>query len=112
MSIVTIEFTGPDLSSRKAAAAVRQDILSYVGQGNRVILDLSNVLSISESYADELLGLPAGLYGLDWVDQHIQIKVSQEYVLRTIAVAIKRRLMSAAGELASRTTVTQRFQSK
>ncbi len=112
MRTETITFHGPDLCSRKAAAKVRQVMLSHVEQGKDVVLDMSGVLSMSESYADELLGVPAGLHGLDWVSQNIKVQVSQEYVLRTIAVAIKRRLISAVGEYSSRVGATQQFRTK
>ncbi len=92
MSVI-LKIPGPDLSSRRSAAKFREDILSHITKGNGVVLDLSGVLSISEAYADELLGVPAGLYGLQWLRENVQVQVGNDRILRTIATAVKRRLL-------------------
>lgn len=90
MKIITL--AGPDLSSRRTAAVAREDVLSHIAAEGKVVVDLTSVLSISESYADELFGVIASVYGLSWLHQHVTVRVSQEHVLRSIAVALKHRL--------------------
>lgn len=85
-------FADTDLASRQAAARLRADIERRAGRGERVILDFAVVESLSESYADELLGVLAARYGLDWLAQRVQPRNARASVSRAIAAAIRYRL--------------------
>ncbi|MDP2142930.1 MAG: STAS-like domain-containing protein [Gallionella sp.] len=83
-----------DLASRQAAAALRAQIEQHVLSGNKVSIDLSAVLSISESYADELFGVLALRYGFEWLTNNVAIRHPSPFVFRAIASAIRQRLLS------------------
>jgi len=83
-----------DPASRQGAARLRALIDSEALVGNRVNIDLAAVLSISESYADELFGVLVARYGLEWFARHIVIKSASPAVFRAIADAIRHRLQA------------------
>ena len=87
---------GSDLASRHTAAIVRFDIERAVQNGEIVIVDLRDVLSISESYADELFGILVARYGLRWLGENVRIS-AQQRVLLSIATALKNRLERIEG---------------
>jgi len=92
MNDVTITLPGTDLASRRTAATVRYNVASAVSAGNRVVVDLSEIESVSYSYADELFGVIAATQGFDWLGEHVKIVNAKENVLRVIAEVISRRL--------------------
>ncbi|TGN08610.1 STAS-like domain-containing protein [Leptospira bandrabouensis] len=55
--VQTITFENQYLSSRENAAHKRVVVLSYLEEGSDIIFDLTNVKSISASYADELFAI-------------------------------------------------------
>ena len=61
----TIKLPGTDLASRQTAATVRHNVASAVSSGNKVVVDLSEIESVSYSYADELFGVIAATQGFD-----------------------------------------------
>jgi hypothetical protein len=64
-------------------------------QGKRAVIELSNVISMSESYADELFAVLVAHYGLEWFANNIQLRHESPHaphVLLSIATAIRRRL--------------------
>ncbi len=97
MTAKTIQLIGSELTSRRAAVPDRLRITALAGQGDRVVLDFSAVATISESYADELLGVLVAQNGLQWLAGHVSaINVSDE-VISTLARAIDRQC-AARGE--------------
>ena len=98
MFIHPIIIADTDLASRQAAAELRAQIEQLVLSGNKVSIDLSAVLSISESYADELFGVLALRYGLEWLTNYVAIRHPSSFVFRAIASAIRQRLLSQTPE--------------
>lgn len=92
MTEITIKLEGPDLASRKTAAIERHKLLGHTATGNKVAIDLSSVVSLSYSYADELVGVLAAVKGWEWLIKNVQFKCANEHVLRVIAEAVNRRL--------------------
>ena len=92
MAEITIKLEGPDLASRKTAAVERHKLLGHTAAGNKVAIDLSSVLSLSCSYADELIGVLAAVQGWEWLIKYVQLKNANEHVLRVVAEAVSRRL--------------------
>jgi hypothetical protein len=92
MTETIIKLPGTDLASRQTAATVRYNVASAVSSGNKVIIDLSSVESVSYSYADELFGVIAASRGFDWLVENVKIVYAKEHVLRVIAEVINRRL--------------------
>lgn len=117
MFIYQIKIANTDLASRQAAADLRAQIVQRVLSGNdsKVSVDLSNVLSISESYADELFGILALRYGLEWLTNSVVIHHPSPFVFRAISSAIRQRLRSQAPDspdialLAARKALKQRL---
>jgi anti-anti-sigma regulatory factor len=97
---IAIKLIGPDLASRKTAASERHKLLSHAAAGNTVIVDLSDVVSLSYSYADELFGVLAAVRGWDWLSKAVRLEGANEQVLRVIAEVINRRLKEAGQPIA------------
>lgn len=81
-----------DLASRRLAADLRVGVAAALSEGHSVSIDLGNVESISESYADELFGVLAVGLGLEVFVKKVSILRANEHVLRVIAHALKDRL--------------------
>ncbi|MHB8428510.1 MAG: STAS-like domain-containing protein [Acidiferrobacterales bacterium] len=92
MTDTVIKLPGTDLASRQAAARVRYNVANAVSAGNTVVVDLSEIESVSYAYADELFGVIAATQGFDWLVEQIKIVNTKEHVLRVIAEVINRRL--------------------
>ena len=92
MTNTIIKLPGTDLASRQTAAAVRYNAARAVSSGSKVTIDLSEVESLSYSYADELFGVIAATHGFDWLVEHVKIINAKEHVLRVIAEVVNRRL--------------------
>lgn len=99
-----------DLASRQAAAELRAQIVQHVltGSKQRASIDFSNVLSISESYADELFGVLALRYGLEWLTNSVVIHQASPFVFRAISNAIRQRLSSQAASTPDIAVLTAR----
>lgn len=88
---------GTDLASRQSAALLRSNIDSILANGDKAVLDLSHVESISESYADELFGVLVLEHGLAVFAETVSVRGATSSVLRRVAGAIRER--SAEREL-------------
>lgn len=85
-----------DLASRRAAARFRALVEERALAGDRVTIELGAVLSLSESYADELFGVLVARYGLEWFVEHLTIRGASPAVFRSITSAIRYRLEAKA----------------
>ncbi len=92
MTTTNIKLEGTDLSSRSAAAIQRHKLTSQISSGNKVIIDLSSILSVSHSYADELFGVFVEAYSLEKFLATIELYGASEHVLKSIASVISHRL--------------------
>ncbi|QNH03771.1 STAS-like domain-containing protein [Pseudomonas sp. B11D7D] len=84
-------FQRTDLASRALAAQERKTILAQLDRSPRFTIDLGSVHSISESFADELFGVMVLERGVGFVTSHLRLINANESVLRSIAIAMKRR---------------------
>lgn len=91
-------FDGTDLASRNLAARQRKEILSRMSGQQKFIIDLRNVQSVSESFADELFGVMVLEKGSKFVTTNVKIVNASDSVLRSIAIAIQRRADQAKRE--------------
>lgn len=89
-------FQRTDLASRQLGANERVRLESLLSKQEAVAIDLKNVESISESFADELFGVMVRDRGLDFVTARVRILNAAEEVLRSIAIAMHRRAVPAA----------------
>lgn len=89
-------FQRTDLASRSLASKERIAISSLLSKNERVVIDLENVESISESFADELFGVLVLERGISFVVEHIKLTHAAEDVLRSIAIAMRRRSAQVA----------------
>ncbi|KKK62302.1 hypothetical protein LCGC14_3005680 [marine sediment metagenome] len=86
---------GTDLSSRGCAAALRTRILQAVESGTpRVVIDVTGVRSMSESFADELFAVLAERKGEKWFRQHIELQNLTTELRWSILSAISGRAVS------------------
>jgi len=87
--------SGKDLASRASAKILRSQAEQVIREGRLAVIDLGDVVSISESYADELFAVLVEDHGLEWFSRNIKIlhdTTKSDSVLRSIATAIRRRL--------------------
>jgi hypothetical protein len=101
MQTAEFRITETDLSSRQAAAKLRAQIETRALAGGRSLLQIGAVLSMSESYADELIGVLAARYGLEWVFSHVAFEAASPGVARAIVAAIRQRLEAGSPDLDS-----------
>lgn len=92
MTEVSIKLEGPDLASRRTAASERHQIIGQVASGKRVAVDLSRVVTVSYSYADELFGVIAAVQGWEWLTKNVKLVGANKEVLRVVAESVNRRL--------------------
>lgn len=92
----TFAFRHSDLASRSLASKERNALLHKLNRHDDVVVDLADVQSISESFADELFGVLVLEKGFDFVIKHVKVVNAADDVLRSIAVAMKRRRAVAA----------------
>lgn len=88
---IVVHPLGTDLASRKSAAELRRQVVSHVEGGAKVIIDLSHVASLSESYADELFGVLAEDLGLTEFFDVVSVHGADVWCMKRIAHAIKLR---------------------
>lgn len=83
-----------DLASRTLAVPYRQKLENALAEDRTSIIqvDLQNVQSISESYADEIFGILVKEFGVDIVLDRMKLINADEYVLESIASVIDRRM--------------------
>ncbi len=93
----TLKFDSSDLSSRTLARGVRERVEHLLRQGECVELDLSEVCSISDSYADELFAILANDFGVDVFSSKVRIRSSNDRIFRRIAKNIHTRLSTQNG---------------
>lgn len=78
---------GVYLSSRDVASSFRARVL---GLGSVVTLDFSNVLSLSDSFADEFFAVIVEERGFDWFAQHLKVTglsaSARETILRSVSL--------------------------
>jgi hypothetical protein len=87
-----IAISDTDLGSRHAAAKLRVQVEACALDGKKVVLNLGSVLSISESYADELFGVLVARHGLEWFAERIALHGATPVVFRVIVTSIRYRL--------------------
>lgn len=89
-----IKFNTTDLASRNIARGFRTNIENELRQGQMVEIDLENVLSISDSFGDELFGILALELGLEDFGRKVKLRNARTSIIRSIAETIKVRLNS------------------
>lgn len=92
MKSILLSPLGTDLASRRSAAQLRSNIDAILATGDKVIIDLSHISSLSDSYADELFGILALERGLSVFSILIAIRGATDSVIRRVAAAIKSRV--------------------
>lgn len=84
-----------DLASRRSAIVQRKQLEQLFCQNRDVIfVDVKEVQSISESYADEVFGVLVMQYGVEEILERIKIVNANTYALQSIAAVIDRRVNS------------------
>lgn len=91
----TLKYKG-SLANRTAAAHERAYIEALASQGEQVVLDLSDVVSLSGSYADELFGVFTQRHGVQALKSTLKIKGASPAITRAIGLAIQQRMTASA----------------
>lgn len=80
-----------DLASRKLAIAERYKLEAFLTEGKTVKLNLEDVLSLSESYSDEIFGVLVVKLGANLVLKNVRVENASPSILKSIAKVIQRR---------------------
>tara|TARA_B100002003_G_C13900519_1_gene438726 strand:+ start:235 stop:543 length:309 start_codon:yes stop_codon:yes gene_type:complete len=80
-----------DLASRSRAIGERKKIEEFLQKNEHLLVNCDDVLSISESYADEIFGVLVVQYGFDFLLENLTIVNAKKHVLQSIASVIDRR---------------------
>jgi hypothetical protein len=88
---------GRHLSSRERARHLREEVLRYVQNPEKITVDLSGVRSVSDSFADEFFAVLVVQHGERWFREHILVIDALPEVRAAIIRAIRARL----GEIGS-----------
>ncbi|NIC36804.1 STAS-like domain-containing protein [Halomonas desiderata] len=91
----TLKYKG-SLANRTAAAQERAQIEALAQQGEQVILDYSEVISLSGSYADELFGVFTQRHGTQALRSSLKVKGASQPVAHAIGLAIQHRMPASA----------------
>ena len=82
---------GAYLSSRSTAARLRSQIESVVDSGQIVFIDMTNVDSMSESFADEAFAVLVAARGAEWFRNGIRLEGIKSSIRDTIASTVLER---------------------
>lgn len=93
MNVSVSTIFGTHLSSRGRATQLRSRI---VEAGERITLDFLGVVSLSDSFADELFGVLALEHDLEWIRDNVGVTNASPEVLKALLRAIDNRLGQAA----------------
>jgi anti-anti-sigma regulatory factor len=91
-TLADFHFVESDLAARTSARYRRIEVEQAIASNKTIVIDLTNVLSVSESYADELFAVLVKKHGLEWFSTNIKLQHASKSVLLSIATAIRRRL--------------------
>lgn len=91
MNTVIYKLPEGDLASRTQAIPQRHKIENLLIEGNTIKLDLSGVLSLSESYSDEIFGVLVVKHGPRKVLNNLKVLNASPAILKSIAKVIQRR---------------------
>tara|TARA_B100000767_G_C19626771_1_gene476479 strand:+ start:449 stop:736 length:288 start_codon:yes stop_codon:yes gene_type:complete len=87
----TYTFTETDLASRAEARQLRSRLFQNIDVDVVVELNFKNVLSISDSFADEFFGVLAAKFGVDGLAEKVKIDNASRQLFRVIASNIQTR---------------------
>nr|WP_298411359.1 STAS-like domain-containing protein [uncultured Halomonas sp.] len=91
----TLKYKG-SLANRTAAAKERFQLEAIASLDERVILDYTDVISLSGSYADELFGVFTQRHGAQTLKTILKVRGANESVARAIGLAIQHRMPASA----------------
>ncbi|NEK83098.1 MAG: STAS-like domain-containing protein [Pantoea ananatis] len=91
MNTVIYRLPEGDLASRTQAIPQRHKIETLLFEGNTIKLDLSGVLSLSESYSDEIFGVLVVKHGQKKILSCLKVQNASPTILKSIAKVIQRR---------------------
>ena len=84
---------GRFVSSRRSGSELRRKILSVLSSGEDcVILDFADVVSVSGSFSDEVLGVLVKARGEAWVRQRVKLANVDDWTQRAIEGVIRERV--------------------
>ncbi|MFC3679394.1 STAS-like domain-containing protein [Bacterioplanoides pacificum] len=91
MKCKTYKFAKSCLSSRPYGASIRREWVSMLEAGNCILVDCSEVDSISDSFADELFGILSVELTPETLCEAVKLSNISDSCLQTIAEAIQER---------------------
>jgi hypothetical protein len=93
MKQIRLSEYGHHLSSRSRANELRCEVLASFANGNQsVTIDLAGVVTLSDSFADELFAVIVAEQGENWFRKHIHVINASEPVRESILQTVQYRL--------------------
>ncbi len=82
--IVRNNFAG----SRHYAEIIRETVYQHIQKGRRVVLDFENIDLITQSFADELIGILVRAFGVDFVKANISVINANKTIRKILNVVV------------------------
>ncbi len=105
MSHIRLADVGHHLASRARASDLRNELIDAVDAGlETYVVDLSDVRSISDSFADEYFAVLAEERGDAWFRAHVRVEGASDVVRGSVIRAIRTRLERRDGTFQSKSS--------
>lgn len=94
MKTVKLNAHGTNLASRKLAKKIRETEL-MPENGEKIVIDFSNIETASNAFLDELVGIIIATKGFGFFNSHYRIANTNDYVKNILKSAISYRIIQA-----------------
>ena len=95
MTTIPLAEIGPHLASRGRGRVLREELIASIEAcGQPWTFDFEGVLGVSDSFADELFGVTASMFGDEWFRQWVRLVNVSDVVRGAIVRSIRLRLSS------------------
>lgn len=74
--------------SRYYAEIIRETIYQHIQMGKKVVLDFENIDLITQSFADELIGILVRAFGVDFVKANISVINANKTIRKILNVVV------------------------
>ncbi len=85
------------VGSRYYAEIIRETIYQHIQMGKKIVLDFENIDLITQSFADELIGILVRAFGVDFVKANISVINANKTIRKilNVVVSYSRQLQTA-----------------
>ena len=88
--VMSNEFPGLDfLGSRNAGEIIREKMDEIIAKKKLIILDFNGILSISQSFGDEIIGIYVRAFGVEHIKNNIEILNANDEIREILNFVVK-----------------------